>query len=94
VFTVVVHCTFYFILCNGVLCAKFPCFLSLNGFVLIKLHLYICQQVLKQHRSNMFAANGIGILYAEKAKWDVAKELFTQVRKRDIKFIVLICCFT
>jgi len=24
VFTVVVHCTFYFILCNGVLCAKFP----------------------------------------------------------------------
>ncbi|ONM14784.1 Protein CTR9 [Zea mays] len=38
-------------------------------------------QVLKQHRSNMFAANGIGILYAEKAKWDVAKELFTQVHE-------------
>jgi hypothetical protein len=28
----------------------------------------------------MFAANGIGILYAEKAQWDIAKELFTQVR--------------
>jgi hypothetical protein len=42
----------------------------------------------------MFAANGIGILYAEKAKWDVAKELFTQVGKRDIKFIVVICCCT
>jgi hypothetical protein len=40
----------------------------------------------------MFAANGIGILYAEKAKWDVAKELFTQVR-RDIKFIIVLCCF-
>nr|CAB3449738.1 unnamed protein product [Digitaria exilis] len=38
-------------------------------------------QVLKQHRSNMFAANGIGILYAEKAKWDAAKELFTQVHE-------------
>ncbi|PVH66334.1 hypothetical protein PAHAL_1G211100 [Panicum hallii] len=38
-------------------------------------------QVLKQHHSNMFAANGIGILYAEKAKWDVAKELFTQVHE-------------
>jgi len=38
-------------------------------------------QVLKQHCSNMFAANGIGILYAEKAKWDVAKELFTQVHE-------------
>jgi hypothetical protein len=38
----------------------------------------------------MFAANGIGILYAEKAKWDVAKELFTQVR-RDVKFIVPSC---
>lgn len=37
-------------------------------------------QVLKQHRGNMFAANGIGILYAEKAQWDIAKELFTQVR--------------
>jgi RNA polymerase-associated protein CTR9 len=31
----------------------------------------------------MFAANGIGILYAEKGKWDVAKELFTQVRKQN-----------
>ncbi|TVU30164.1 hypothetical protein EJB05_21773 [Eragrostis curvula] len=38
-------------------------------------------QVLKQHRSNLFAANGIGILYAEKGKWDVAKELFTQVHE-------------
>jgi len=65
-------------------------YLALNGSVLIKL--YVCQQVLKQHCSNMFAANGIGILYAEKAKWDVAKELFTQVRK-DIKFIMVLCCF-
>jgi hypothetical protein len=31
----------------------------------------------------MFAANGIGILYAVKGKWDVAKELFTQVRKQN-----------
>lgn len=53
-----------------------------NLYVLTKLH--ICQQVLKQHRSNMFAANGIGILYAEKAKWDAAKELFTQVREEGI----------
>ncbi|XP_006647244.2 protein CTR9 homolog [Oryza brachyantha] len=37
--------------------------------------------VLKQHRGNMFAANGIGILYAEKAQWDIAKELFTQVHE-------------
>lgn len=45
-------------------------------------------QVLKQHRGNMFAANGIGILYAEKSQWDIAKELFTQVRKGKI-FIAL-----
>ncbi|BAT01451.1 protein CTR9 homolog [Oryza sativa Japonica Group] len=37
--------------------------------------------VLKQHHGNMFAANGIGILYAEKAQWDIAKELFTQVHE-------------
>lgn len=37
--------------------------------------------VLKQHRGNMFAANGIGILYAEKSQWDIAKELFTQVHE-------------
>lgn len=38
-------------------------------------------QVLKQNHGNMFAANGLGILHAEKAQWDIAKELFTQVRK-------------
>uniref|UniRef100_A0A0E0EB49 Uncharacterized protein n=1 Tax=Oryza meridionalis TaxID=40149 RepID=A0A0E0EB49_9ORYZ len=42
--------------------------------------------VLKQHRGNMFAANGIGILYAEKAQWDIAKELFTQYQNCLRKF--------
>uniref|UniRef100_A0ACD5YLF7 Uncharacterized protein n=2 Tax=Avena sativa TaxID=4498 RepID=A0ACD5YLF7_AVESA len=37
--------------------------------------------VLKQNQGNMFAANGIGILHAEKAQWDIAKELFTQVHE-------------
>uniref|UniRef100_A0A0E0Q841 Uncharacterized protein n=1 Tax=Oryza rufipogon TaxID=4529 RepID=A0A0E0Q841_ORYRU len=42
--------------------------------------------VLKQHHGNMFAANGIGILYAEKAQWDIAKELFTQYQNCLRKF--------
>jgi RNA polymerase-associated protein CTR9 len=37
--------------------------------------------VLKQNQGNMFAANGIGILHAEKAQCDIAKELFTQVHE-------------
>jgi RNA polymerase-associated protein CTR9 len=37
--------------------------------------------VLKQNQGNLFAANGIGILQADKAQWDIAKELFTQVHE-------------
>jgi RNA polymerase-associated protein CTR9 len=37
--------------------------------------------VLKKNQGNLFAANGIGILQADKAQWDIAKELFTQVHE-------------
>ena len=37
-------------------------------------------QVLLQHTGNLFAANGAGVVLAEKGQFDIAKELFTQVR--------------
>lgn len=36
-------------------------------------------QVLTQHSSNMYAANGSGIILAEKGQFDIAKDIFTQV---------------
>lgn len=36
-------------------------------------------QVLVQHSSNLYAANGAGVVLAEKGHYDVAKELLTQV---------------
>ncbi|CAM6088195.1 unnamed protein product [Calypogeia fissa] len=39
------------------------------------------QKVLMQKPNNMFAANGIGIVLAEKGIFDVSKEVFTQVQE-------------
>lgn len=41
--------------------------------------MYSRVQVLVQKPNNMFAANGIGIVLAEKGIFDVSKEVFTQV---------------
>ncbi|KAJ3682862.1 hypothetical protein LUZ60_013089 [Juncus effusus] len=38
-------------------------------------------KVLKDHRGNMYAANGTGIVLAEKGRFDVSKDLFTQVQE-------------
>ncbi|CAI0387866.1 unnamed protein product [Linum tenue] len=38
-------------------------------------------KVLLQHKSNIYAANGAGIVLAEKGNFDVAKDLFTQVQE-------------
>ncbi|CAH2052259.1 unnamed protein product [Thlaspi arvense] len=38
-------------------------------------------KVLTQHNSNMYAANGSGIILAEKGQFDIAKDLFTQVQE-------------
>ncbi|KFK39891.1 rna polymerase-associated protein ctr9 [Arabis alpina] len=38
-------------------------------------------KVLTQHKSNMYAANGSGIILAEKGQFDIAKDLFTQVQE-------------
>jgi hypothetical protein len=37
-------------------------------------------QVLVQKPNNMYAANGLGVVLAEKGLFDVAKDIFTQVR--------------
>ncbi|GKC59160.1 protein CTR9, partial [Tanacetum coccineum] len=37
--------------------------------------------VLVEHPANMYAANGAGVVLAEKGQFDVAKELFTQVQE-------------
>lgn len=37
-------------------------------------------QILLQHPSNLYAANGAGVVLAEKGQFDISKELFTQVR--------------
>ncbi|KAF3326627.1 RNA polymerase-associated protein CTR9 [Carex littledalei] len=38
-------------------------------------------KVLKEHKGNMYAANGTGIVLAEKGHFDVSKDLFTQVQE-------------
>ncbi|MCO5577224.1 hypothetical protein L7F22_031049 [Adiantum nelumboides] len=38
-------------------------------------------KVLSQNPSNMYAANGIGMVLAEKGQFDMAKEIFTQVQE-------------
>ncbi|KAJ3706235.1 hypothetical protein LUZ61_009940 [Rhynchospora tenuis] len=38
-------------------------------------------KVLKEHKGNMYAANGTGIVFAEKGHFDVSKDLFTQVQE-------------
>ncbi|XP_071911195.1 protein CTR9 homolog [Coffea arabica] len=38
-------------------------------------------KVLLQHTGNLFAANGAGVVLAEKGQFDIAKELFTQVQE-------------
>jgi hypothetical protein len=40
----------------------------------------MCVQVLVQKPNNMYAANGLGVVLAEKGLFDVAKDIFTQVR--------------
>lgn len=62
-----------------------------NGFLLttyvIVKDLQIClwisyfpfYQVLLQHSANLYAANGAGVVLAEKGHFDVSKDLFTQV---------------
>uniref|UniRef100_M4D9K2 Uncharacterized protein n=1 Tax=Brassica campestris TaxID=3711 RepID=M4D9K2_BRACM len=41
----------------------------------------ILSLVLTQHSSNMYAANGSGIILAEKGQFDIAKDIFTQVQE-------------
>lgn len=36
-------------------------------------------QVLFQHNANLYAANGAGVVLAEKGQFDISKDLFTQV---------------
>ena len=36
-------------------------------------------KALSQNPNNMYAANGIGMVLAEKGQFDMAKEIFTQV---------------
>ncbi|KAL9676889.1 hypothetical protein QQ045_005110 [Rhodiola kirilowii] len=38
-------------------------------------------KVLAQHHANLYAANGAGLVFAEKGQFDVAKEIFTQVHE-------------
>ncbi|KAL3535538.1 hypothetical protein ACH5RR_003999 [Cinchona calisaya] len=38
-------------------------------------------KVLLQHNGNLFAANGAGVVLAEKGQFDISKELFTQVQE-------------
>ncbi|XP_076890630.1 protein CTR9 homolog [Bidens hawaiensis] len=38
-------------------------------------------KVLVEHPANMYAANGAGVVLAEKGQFDIAKELFTQVQE-------------
>ncbi|KAH9801926.1 protein CTR9-like [Citrus sinensis] len=38
-------------------------------------------QVIVQHTSNLYAANGAGVVLAEKGQFDVSKDLFTQVQE-------------
>ncbi|KAL8243074.1 hypothetical protein R6Q59_009332 [Mikania micrantha] len=38
-------------------------------------------KVLLEHPANMYAANGAGVVLAEKGQFDIAKELFTQVQE-------------
>lgn len=40
---------------------------------------YFMYQVLLQHSDNLYAANGAGMVFAERGHFDVAKDLFTQV---------------
>ena len=42
-------------------------------------HLIFHVQVLKLHPGNLYAANGAGIVLAEKGNFDVAKDIFKQV---------------
>lgn len=37
------------------------------------------EQVLVQHPANLYAANGAGVILAEKGQFDVSKDIFTQV---------------
>ncbi|KAM6583619.1 hypothetical protein CsatB_010621 [Cannabis sativa] len=38
-------------------------------------------KVLAQHSANLYAANGAGVVYAEKGHFDVSKDIFTQVQE-------------
>ncbi|KAK4479038.1 hypothetical protein RD792_014549 [Penstemon davidsonii] len=38
-------------------------------------------KVLLQHSANLYAANGAGMVFAEKGQFDIAKDLFTQVQE-------------
>lgn len=39
----------------------------------------LIEQVLVQHPANLYAANGAGVILAEKGQFDVSKDIFTQV---------------
>ncbi|EFJ08114.1 hypothetical protein SELMODRAFT_161156, partial [Selaginella moellendorffii] len=39
------------------------------------------QKVLTQKSNNMYAANGLGIVFSEKGMFDIAKDIFTQVQE-------------
>lgn len=41
---------------------------------------FTCLQVLAQHSANLYAANGAGVVFAEKGHFDVSKDIFTQAR--------------
>lgn len=45
--------------------------------------------MLAHKHNNMYAANGIGVVLAEKGLFDSAKDIFTQVRS--VSFRVTVC---
>ena len=53
---------------------KLSLILQFNGW-----YLFLIEQVLVQHPANLYAANGAGVILAEKGQFDVSKDIFTQV---------------
>ncbi|XP_047319890.1 protein CTR9 homolog [Impatiens glandulifera] len=46
-------------------------------------------KVLVNHSSNLYAANGAGVVFAEKGQFDVSKDLFTQVQEATSGNVIL-----
>lgn len=53
---------------------------------LVHLHSQFLQVLLLQS-ANLYAANGAGMVFAEKGQFDIAKDLFTQVSSIFFKYL-------